>query len=406
MLRVEPKNRWSLLAGLWLLYTAFGLTATGIAPLVGSIEPELGITHAAMGSIMGAWQLTYIFAAMPGGILLDRLGGHRALFIGGLLIALSALGRALAQDYLSLLLAVALFGLGGPIISSGAPKVVSQLFSGSERGLAMGIYMTGPAIGGVVSLTVTHSVLLPFFDGRWRMVMLLWAGLAIAAAIVWLLIVGRAGLKDSEKAGGAPKLPQGQVMRELASSRPVQIVLLMGLGVFAFNHGLNNWLPELLRSHGLPIAQASYWAALPTVIGVAGSLLIPRLATPGRRFRILLALCAAALLASLLLQVVSGPWLILGLVMQGIARSALTTILVLTLLELRGVGESRAGSASGMFFSVAEIGGVLGPVSLGLLYDATGNFRAALGGLSAVAALLTIGAVVLPRLAQRAPHRA
>ena len=73
----------------------------------------------------------------------------------------------------------------------------------------------------------------------------------------------------------------------------------MGVGVFMFNHGLNNWLPELLRSHGLPIAQASYWAALPTVIGIVGSLLIPRLATPARRFRILLVLCLAALLASL-----------------------------------------------------------------------------------------------------------
>ena len=67
-------NRWWLLAGLWLLYTAFGLTATAIAPLVLPIERELGISHAAMGSIMGTWQLVYIFAAMPGGVMLDRLG--------------------------------------------------------------------------------------------------------------------------------------------------------------------------------------------------------------------------------------------------------------------------------------------------------------------------------------------
>ena len=50
-------SRWWLLAGLWLLYTAFGLTATSIAPLVIPIEKDLDITHAAMGSVMGAWQL-------------------------------------------------------------------------------------------------------------------------------------------------------------------------------------------------------------------------------------------------------------------------------------------------------------------------------------------------------------
>ena len=398
-------NRWWLLAGLWLLYTAFGLTAAGIAPLVLQIERELGISHAAMGSIMGAWQLTYIFAAMPGGMMLDRLGGHRALFIGGLLIAASALGRALADDYWSLLFAVALFGLGGPVISSGAPKVVSQLFTGSDRGLAMGIYMTGPAIGSVVSLTMTHSVLLPLFNGNWRAVMLLWAAMAISAAFIWLIVAGRSSLREREAESASKRMPQGQVIRELISTRSVQIVLLMGVGVFMFNHGLNNWLPELLRSHGLPIAQASYWAALPTVIGIAGSLLIPRLATPNRRFRILLVLCLAALLASLLLQVVSGPWLVLGLVMQGIARSALTTVLVLTLLELPGGNDSRSGIASGMFFSVAEIGGVLGPVGLGALYDATGTFHLALAGLSAMAVLLTFGTLYLMRLTKVTPDQ-
>ena len=396
-------NRWWLLAGLWLLYTAFGLIATSIAPLVGAIEADLVITHAAMGSVMGAWQLVYIFAALPAGAMLDRLGGQRALFIGGLCIALSALGRAYANDYWTLLLAVGLFGVGGPIVSSGAPKVVAQLFTGSERGLAMGIYMTGPAIGGVVSLTLTHSVLLPFFNGDWRAVMLLWAGVTVGAALGWLLIAALTGLRAREVAVAvaSPRLPQGQVMRELIATRAVQIVLLMSVGVFMFNHGLNNWLPELLHSQGLPIIEASYWAALPTVVGIGGSLLIPRLATPQRRFKILLALCVAALLASLLLQVAEGPLLTLGLIMQGIARSALMTVLVLTLVELPGIGESRTGIASGMFFSAAEIGGVLGPLGLGVLYDSTGNFHGALAGLSGVAVLLAVGTLYLSRLSRR-----
>ncbi len=391
-------NRWWLLAGLWLLYTAFGLTATAIAPLVVPIERELGISHAAMGSIMGTWQLVYIFAAMPGGVMLDRLGGRTALFIGGLLIALSALGRAFATDYWTLLLSVGLFGVGGPVISSGAPKVVSQLFTGSDRGFAMGVYMTGPAIGGVVSLTLTHSVLLPFFDGNWRSVLLLWACFAVAAAVIWVVVASLTGLRASEMAVAAPRLPQGQLLRELVSMRAVQIVLMMGVGVFLFNHGLNNWLPEMLRSHGLPIVEASYWAAIPTVIGVVGSLLIPRLATPERRFRILLALSVAALLSSVFLQFVAGPWLTLGLIMQGIVRSGLTTVLILTLVELPGIGASRAGTASGLFFSAAEVGGMLGPLGMGMLYDASGNFHGALAGLSAVAILLTIGTLRLRRL--------
>ncbi|MDZ7684956.1 MAG: MFS transporter [Gammaproteobacteria bacterium] len=178
-------TRWLLLFGVWLLYGAFGLVASSLAPLVGEITSDLGISNAAMGSTMGAWQLVYIFSAIPCGMLLDKLGPRLALTLGGTLIAASALARGFATGYVELLLAVMLFGLGGPIVSAGAPKVVTGSFTGSHRGLAMGIYMTGPGVGGIVSLTLTHSVLLPTL-GSWREVMFLWAAIALAAAGTWL----------------------------------------------------------------------------------------------------------------------------------------------------------------------------------------------------------------------------
>lgn len=391
-------TRWLLLGGVWLLYGAFGLAATSLAPLVGEITGELGISNTAMGTTMGAWQLVYIFSAIPCGMLLDRLGARFALSLGGLLIGLSVLARGFADSYIELLLAVMLFGLGGPIVSAGAPKVVTGHFEGSSRGLAMGIYMTGPAIGGIVSLTMTHSVLLPMF-GSWREVMFLWSAVAVAAVVFWLVVStitgeGRAG-SDSE-----PGVPQTRMIRDLVGQPAVILVLLMSIGVFLFNHGLNNWLPELLHAGGMTITEAGYWAAIPTVIGLAGSLLIPRLATPGRRFPILIGLSISAALASLLLQFASEPMLFTGLLLQGIARSSLMTVLILTLVELPGIGERYAGVASGLFFSAAEVGGVLGPVTLGLLYDATGGFSAGLYLLTSIAVLLAIGSARLRKLAQ------
>ena len=185
--------RWLLLAGLWLSYLSFGVVAASIAPLVATIRADLELSNSALGSVMGAWQLVYIVSAIPCGMLLDRLGARTAITLGVILIALSAAGRAFADNYWVLLFAVMLFGLGGPIISSGAPKVVTSIFTGSRRGLAMGIYMTGPTLGGVLALTLTHPVLLPMLDDSWRSVMLLWAALAGLGAVVWLLISSLAG---------------------------------------------------------------------------------------------------------------------------------------------------------------------------------------------------------------------
>ena len=158
------------------------------------------------------------------------------------------------------------------------------------------------------------------------------------------------------------------------------------------SHGIMNWLPELLVTHGMGLTQAGYWAAIPTLVGIVGALTIPRLATPPRRFAILIALCFLVLLAAVLLQFAQRPLLLGGLVMQGIARATLVTVLILTLVELPGVGDRHAGTAAGLFFSAAELGGVLGPVTLGVLYDLTHGFGTGLTLFSMIAVLLILGA--------------
>jgi len=406
--------RWLLLTGLWLCYFAFGVTAASIAPLVVPIQTELSLSHAGLGSIMGAWQFVYIGAAIPAGMLLDRLGGRRALVLGMACIAVSAFGRAGAENYWQLLAAVMVFGIGGPIVSSGAPKVVTELFEGRQRGLAMGIYMTGPTLGGILALTLTHPVLLPLFDGNWRGVMTLWGVVAAGAGTVWYVIATRSGFRipgfsaDGSRSAGSKieNLPtDGEArsgalpaIRNLLAIPGVQLVLVMSVGVFLFNHGLNNWLPELLRQSGMSQTEAGYWAALPMLVGILGSLTIPALATPARRFPILAGLCLAAAVSSLLLTVDGPVATTTALLVQGLVRSSMMTVLILTLMELPGMKPGQAGTASGLFFSAAEVGGVLGPLGLGVLYDLTQGFSVGLWTLAGIAVAMLLGTARLARL--------
>lgn len=396
--------RWLILFGLWLSYMAFGVVVTSLAPLVPVIQADLAMSHSAMGSILGAWQVVYIFAAVPAGIMLDRLGGRWALTLGLALIVASALGRAAAENYWMLLAAVMVFGIGGPVVSSGAPKIVTSTFEGSQRGLAMGIYMTGPTLGGILSLTLTHSVLLPWFDQDWRWVMVLWGGFAGGAMVLWLAIASFAGKRvpgfyQAPPESSAPQPNSLAVIREISGNSAVRLLLVMAVGAFLINHGLNNWLPELLRSGGRTAVAAGYWAALPMVVGIIGSLTIPRLATPERRFKILVALCASAGTACLALLLQGDAILTGALILQGFVRASLMTVLILTLMELPSVQTHHAGAASGLFFSAAEIGGVLGPLGLGLMYDLSGGFAAGLYCLAAIAAAMALGSLRLATLA-------
>ena len=176
-------------------------------------------------------------------------------------------------------------------------------------------------------------------------------------------------------------------------------MLFMAVGIFMFNHGLNNWLPELLRANGMSAVNAGYWATIPTIVGVIGALSIPRYASPERRVLILSLLTIAGGCATLFLLSAPGPLLFLGLMLQGIARSSLMTIAILTLVEQPGIGKTRAGIVSGLFFSAAEVGGVGGPIMLGYLYDVTGGFTAGLHMLTIIMIALFFGSLKLKYLA-------
>jgi cyanate permease len=63
---------------------------------------------------------------------------------------------------------------------------------------------------------------------------------------------------------------------------------------------------------------------------------------------------------------------------------------VLCLIEARSVSSRSAGSASGLYFTAGEIGGVLGSVTIGALYDASGGFDAGLYLLTAVCLTLLV----------------
>ena len=389
----EPPHpyRWAMLGGVWLLYFAFAASIASIAPLVYRVMLDLGMNRAEMGTVLAAWQLTYIFCSVPCGGLLDKFGPRRTMFAAVLVIAVSVALRGFASDYVTLLLAVMVFGIGGPLISSGAPKVVAVWFTGKERGFAMGIYFTGNATGGIVTVALTNSLFLPAMNGSWRDLMFVYAAFIVVAGIIWLMISAHPPSRAmEEKLKAEPKKRSRDVFLELINDPIVRLVLLMGLFILFYNHGMNHWLPDLLRSYGMTPVEAGYWAAIPTLFGMIASLSLPRMATPEWRFKILCGLFICAAIAALMVLAASGPLLAVGLVLQGMCRGAMTSISILLLIESGDGNTNRVGAASGLYFSVGEIGGVLGPMSMGALAHATGNFDASLFMMFGIACLLVL----------------
>ena len=391
-----------MLGGVWLIYFGFGLLSAAMAPLIDPISRDLGLSYTTMGAILGAWPLVYIVAAAPCGAFVDRFGLRWSLFLAALVMTASGGLRAVAFDAVSLFVAVGLFGIGGPLVSIGAPKAIAQWFEGAERGFAMGIYITGPALGNMLALVLANSVLMPLVGGNWRHVLLIYAGFILAAGLAWFLLGSHPVNRVVERAGRHRGSVGAQVSVFLVLLRlpGIRVILAMSIGAFFLHHALGNWLPEMLRSAGMAADAAGLWSAVPTAIGIVGSLTIPRLATPPRRFAILFALSLCAGAGALMLLVSGVQALVAAVVLQGIGRGALITVLILVLIETRGVEARHTGAAVGLFFSAAEIGGVLGPLAIGAASDASGGFGAGIWLLGAVSAAL-IALLYLHRAIER-----
>ena len=437
----EPQ-RWVLLGGLWVVYFSFGLIVTSLAPLLTPVSAELGLSKSSLGAILGAWPLVFIIASLPCGWLLDRIGLRWALFLGAALMCLSGVFRAMANDGTALFAAVGVFGLGAPLVSNGAPKLVVTHFPERERPLATGLYLTGPMVGQIIALSLANSVILPLMGGNWRGVVLVLAVATGAGGVLWLALLSRYSSEGEEVGGAAgaaeeagrtkiaaeeaaaaaaegeargtkgaeeeaaavtgeaapvagalapasPVPPEKQSSMMLMRERSMQLVLLLAVSVFFVNHGLNNWMPKILEDGGVSASAAGFITAASYGAGAAGSLLLPHLGKDSDRIWLPVVTTACLAAAVAMLAVISGMAATPFVALVGFFRFGLVGLSLMVLMRVPGADSRNMGIASGLFFSAGEIGGFTGPLAVGAIADATDGFSASLLTLTCATLLQT-----------------
>ena len=207
--RARHPYRWVMLAAVWGVYAAFGLVTGSLAPVIEPILDDIGIGRGAMGAVLGAWQLVYLGAAIPAGRVIDRLGLRTSLGVAAAVITLSAGLRAVAWDLPTLFLAVAVFGLGGPLVSIGAPKLISVWFDEHDRRTAVGIYTHGPGRGHHGGLRPRPTRCGCPSPGRGGGAVGVFAALAALAGVAWIVAATRSpfpeGVADADDEGQGPR---------------------------------------------------------------------------------------------------------------------------------------------------------------------------------------------------------
>jgi EmrB/QacA subfamily drug resistance transporter len=205
-----------------------------------SIREDLRFTETSLVWVVNAYMLTFGGFLLLGGRLGD-LFGHRKLFLVGLVaFTLASLACGLAQSQVTLIVARALQGLGGAVVTAVALSLIMDLFTETgERAKAMGIYGFVCSAGGSIGVLL-GGFLTTALNWHWIFLVNIPIGLAVYVASTRLLP------RDAVPAAG--------VRLDVAGAVTVTASLM--LAVYAIvNGGTLGWLSgEVLGMLGGAIA--------------------------------------------------------------------------------------------------------------------------------------------------------
>jgi len=134
------------------------LERNAIFALFEPLKRDLNLTDGQLGWLGTAYVLVFSLASLPLGLLGD-LRSRRGVIAGGIAVwSVATALSGLALGFRSLFLARALVGFGGAAAAAAAASLVADYFSGTRRALAMGIFMAGLAVGGVLGILVAGQL--------------------------------------------------------------------------------------------------------------------------------------------------------------------------------------------------------------------------------------------------------
>ncbi|TAM57742.1 MFS transporter [bacterium] len=138
------------------------------------LRADLHLNEKAIAALTGLPVLLLAAAAIPGSLLIARLGARRALIAGLLAVTVSSALRGAGPSSAMLFAMTFVMGVGIAVVQPAVPTLINQWLARSV-GLATAIYTNGLLVGEALSASLTIPLLLPLLGGNWMLSLAWWA---------------------------------------------------------------------------------------------------------------------------------------------------------------------------------------------------------------------------------------
>ncbi len=429
----------ALVSAALFMVTLDNLVVTTALP---SIHRELGGGIDSLEWTVNAYTLSFAVLLLTGAALGDRFGRRRMFSVGLAVFTLGSAAAALSPSIGALVLARAVQGVGGALVTPLTLTLLSEAFPAGRRGVALGVWSgisglgvaLGPVVGGAVvdgiswhwifwlnvpiGLVIAPLARLRLAESHGPAGRVDLPGVALASAGLFGIVFGlvRANALGWTSAtvltsllGGvalvaafgwwetrtsAPMLPL-RFFRSRAFSATNAVALAMYFGMFGAIFLLAQYFQIVQHYSPLQAGLRTLpWTGMPMIVAPVAGVLSDRI---GSRPLMFAGLALQAIALGWLVGVLGpatpyssfiGPFILAGAGMAMVFAPAANAVLS----SVRG-GE--AGQASGATNAIRELGGVLGIAVLASVFTTAGGYATPALFVAGLRPAVVVGAAVL-----------
>ncbi|MEU1982958.1 MFS transporter [Nocardia sp. NPDC019395] len=371
--------RWVVLTMCWAAFTMTSVDRSTWGPASASVSDSLAVPIAAIGIFATCYYIGYVASNAFGGFLTDWLGGRMILSLTGLVAGSFMIVFGTIESITAGLIVQGIVGLFAGADYAGGLKLIATWFTPTQRGFAMGVFMTATSLGTVIANAVVPRLI---EAASWRESYHVF-GIAtvVISVLCFFLLRDRPNGQEQQAEPQKPRVRSSALpnLRPLLRNRDLLLLAITGFGGLWGTYGFVTWSNTLMvKANGIDPVDAGTVLVIFAGVAVVAKPMVGWVTDQfrlGQKLPIIVilvvfggTLLTFGSLSSLTQFLWCAPLLGLGAYAYSPLTAALTPALA---------GRDLVGSAAGGVNAVWQLGSVVVPAVVGFVFHATDSFYAA-----------------------------
>jgi len=350
-----------------------------LAPLMPTVELDLGISHGTAGSLFLLISVGYFTALLASGFVSARLLHRRTIVLSTVSLGAALYLTAFSHGLFGMQAGMILVGMAAGLYLPSGIALITHLVDARDWGKALAIHEVAPNLAFVVA-PLFAELMLGWIS--WRNVLIVLGSLTVAASVVF----SRFG-QGGDFPGSAPGFGACKTLFKLPAFWIMTVLFMLGI---SSTLGIYMMLPLfLVTEHGMDPGMANELIGLSRVLCIAMALLAGVVNDRLGPKRTLMSVLLLAGTMTILLGLFQGSWVILLVFLQPLMAVSFFPP-AFALLSAVGPPDVRNLSVSLAVPLGFMVGGGVIPLFIGFMGD-KGNFA---GGIVIVGGSILAGSLL------------